>query len=487
MKSCEVAAVQDLGRHRVKKVSASSGWWWPVKQPDVVQFHLLPGFLGQLGGLELVLQPLGGFVDAQVIELDALALRALLAVPIGLLEARLRTGAGSRETGDSGRSKPSSIAWAMSNAARVAQRGRERRRCAADGAGRPPEAAPPDSLAGDRAAARAQRPIASSNAPVISPALGTVMRSRAAGRAQAVDPAVHHQLLAARQASCTTVVWQTLRACSITLSATSASTCAPRQGIEPGLVAVAHVLAHGGFSCRPGRCGCRRARRARPPQPEWPTTMMCLIFSRSVANWITDRQFRSECTTTLATLRCTNNSPGSRFTRSFAGTRLSAQPIHRYCGACCWVSPVKKPGRDASVFAAHRRLLSRSSWSEVLMAVLQCVKSFPSVRIAARAAQRHAPRRRPRRATGRREPASSGKHQPIKVCIAGFCVLIKPGHHPRLTNEELAPLKEQTWTRYNIFAFWMSDVHSVGATSPPQPVRARPVELAVLVALRSRT
>jgi nucleobase:cation symporter-1, NCS1 family len=40
--------------------------------------------------------------------------------------------------------------------------------------------------------------------------------------------------------------------------------------------------------------------------------------------------------------------------------------------------------------------------------------------------------------------------------------LIKPGYHPRLTNEDLAPLKQQTWTRYNIFAFWMSDVHSVG-------------------------
>ncbi|MBB4224570.1 NCS1 family nucleobase:cation symporter-1 [Variovorax guangxiensis] len=40
--------------------------------------------------------------------------------------------------------------------------------------------------------------------------------------------------------------------------------------------------------------------------------------------------------------------------------------------------------------------------------------------------------------------------------------LIKPGYHPRLTNEDLAPLKKQTWGQYNIFAFWMSDVHSVG-------------------------
>src|SRR3954466_10433837 len=38
---------------------------------------------------------------------------------------------------------------------------------------------------------------------------------------------------------------------------------------------------------------------------------------------------------------------------------------------------------------------------------------------------------------------------------------IKPGYDPRLTNEDLAPLKKQTWSSYNIFAFWMSDVPSV--------------------------
>ena len=40
--------------------------------------------------------------------------------------------------------------------------------------------------------------------------------------------------------------------------------------------------------------------------------------------------------------------------------------------------------------------------------------------------------------------------------------MIKPGYAPRLTNEDLAPLKKQTWGSYNFFAFWMSDVHSVG-------------------------
>ncbi|KAA1400376.1 NCS1 family nucleobase:cation symporter-1 [Aeromicrobium ginsengisoli] len=38
----------------------------------------------------------------------------------------------------------------------------------------------------------------------------------------------------------------------------------------------------------------------------------------------------------------------------------------------------------------------------------------------------------------------------------------EPYYDPRLTNEDLAPLEEQTWKSYNIFAFWMSDVHSVG-------------------------
>lgn len=39
---------------------------------------------------------------------------------------------------------------------------------------------------------------------------------------------------------------------------------------------------------------------------------------------------------------------------------------------------------------------------------------------------------------------------------------VRATYDPRLTNEDLAPLKKQTWSSYNIFAFWMSDVHSVG-------------------------
>ncbi|WP_107655385.1 NCS1 family nucleobase:cation symporter-1 [Nocardia suismassiliense] len=35
-------------------------------------------------------------------------------------------------------------------------------------------------------------------------------------------------------------------------------------------------------------------------------------------------------------------------------------------------------------------------------------------------------------------------------------------YDPRLTNADLAPLRTQSWGSYNFFAFWMSDVHSVG-------------------------
>ncbi|MBF4161252.1 NCS1 family nucleobase:cation symporter-1 [Nocardioides acrostichi] len=40
--------------------------------------------------------------------------------------------------------------------------------------------------------------------------------------------------------------------------------------------------------------------------------------------------------------------------------------------------------------------------------------------------------------------------------------LARRPYDPRLSNEDLDPLPEQSWSTYNIFAFWMSDVHSVG-------------------------
>ena len=38
----------------------------------------------------------------------------------------------------------------------------------------------------------------------------------------------------------------------------------------------------------------------------------------------------------------------------------------------------------------------------------------------------------------------------------------RAAYSDRLCNEDLAPLADQNWNAYNIFAFWMSDVHSVG-------------------------
>ena len=35
-------------------------------------------------------------------------------------------------------------------------------------------------------------------------------------------------------------------------------------------------------------------------------------------------------------------------------------------------------------------------------------------------------------------------------------------YSPRLCNEDLAPVRKQNWSWYNIFSFWMSDVHSMG-------------------------
>lgn len=55
------------------------------------------------------------------------------------------------------------------------------------------------------------------------------------------------------------------------------------------------------------------------------------------------------------------------------------------------------------------------------------------------------------------EPAPGG---PIPATHPA--VIIKPSYDSRLCNEDLAPLRSQSWTTYNIFAFWMSDVHSVG-------------------------
>ena len=89
----EVAAVQDLGRHRVEEGLGELGLVVVDEQADVVQLDLLPDLHRQRRRLELVLQPLGRLGDAPLVVGDALRLRLLLAVPVGGLEARLRLGA----------------------------------------------------------------------------------------------------------------------------------------------------------------------------------------------------------------------------------------------------------------------------------------------------------------------------------------------------------------------------------------------------------
>src|SRR3954453_21817563 len=96
--------------------------------------------------------------------------------------------------------------------------------------------------------------------------------------------------------------------------------------------------------------------------------MTCFTCSTSTAYCSTDRQLRSECTTTLATFRCTNSSPGNTPTISLAGTRESDQPIHKYSGACCAASLWKKSGRAAETSAAQRRLLSNRCASDFMTA-----------------------------------------------------------------------------------------------------------------------
>ncbi len=59
------------------------------------------------------------------------------------------------------------------------------------------------------------------------------------------------------------------------------------------------------------------------------------------------------------------------------------------------------------------------------------------------------------------KPTTATPHHPAGEGTAGAGAVMA-SYDPRLTNEDLAPLEKQTWTAYNIFAFWMSDVHSVG-------------------------
>src|SRR5581483_10630875 len=77
---------------------------------------------------------------------------------------------------------------------------------------------------------------------------------------------------------------------------------------------------------------------------------------------MTERQFRSVCTTTFATLRWTNISPGSRPTSCVAGTRLSEQPIHNYSGVCC-LDRLSKKSRLCALMLSAQALFPSISFS----------------------------------------------------------------------------------------------------------------------------
>ena len=50
----------------------------------------------------------------------------------------------------------------------------------------------------------------------------------------------------------------------------------------------------------------------------------------------------------------------------------------------------------------------------------------------------------------------------VSATTAQSDVHVGPDYHLSLYNDDLAPLVKKPWTWYNVFAFWMSDVHSVG-------------------------
>jgi hypothetical protein len=87
----EVRAVQDLGGDRVEEGLGQLGLQMVDHEPDVVALDLLPDRHGLGAGRKFLFQPPHAFAHTQVVELDALALGALLAQPVGRLEAVLGT------------------------------------------------------------------------------------------------------------------------------------------------------------------------------------------------------------------------------------------------------------------------------------------------------------------------------------------------------------------------------------------------------------
>ncbi len=85
----EIAAVQNFGADRIEKGFGQLGLAVVHQHAHIKQLDLLPDLHRQLRGVVFALQPRHTFFHAQVVELDALALGALLAVPVLGFEAVL--------------------------------------------------------------------------------------------------------------------------------------------------------------------------------------------------------------------------------------------------------------------------------------------------------------------------------------------------------------------------------------------------------------
>ncbi len=87
----EIAAVQNFCADRIEKRFGQFGLAVVHQHAHIKQLDLLPDLHRQLRRMVFALQPRDAFFHAQVVELDALALRALLAVPVLRFEAVLGT------------------------------------------------------------------------------------------------------------------------------------------------------------------------------------------------------------------------------------------------------------------------------------------------------------------------------------------------------------------------------------------------------------
>ena len=84
--------MQNFGGDGIEKRLRQLGLLVVNQHAHIQQLDLLPHLHGLLRGVELALQPLEALAHPQVVKLNALALRTLLAVPVSGLESVLGAG-----------------------------------------------------------------------------------------------------------------------------------------------------------------------------------------------------------------------------------------------------------------------------------------------------------------------------------------------------------------------------------------------------------